>query len=97
METRMRAIQERISTVDTFRSTIAIEIQFGEFDRARNHLSKLRSTIDGLIAHIDHPAHVCDELLKQQFRTQLAQIEQHLSSLDYQVSQPSRRGKSPKQ
>jgi len=85
-ETRMRAIQERISTTETLFRTLEIEIRFGELDRARDHLNKLRSIIKGLIAHIGKPAHVSDKQLKQQFRKQLAQIEQGLSSLDFQIN-----------
>ena len=85
-ETRMRAIQERISTTETLLKTLEIEIRFGRLDRARDHLNKLRSIIKGLIAHIGKPAHVSDKQLKQQFRKQLAQIEQGLSSLDFQIN-----------
>ena len=87
-EIRMRAIQERISTAETLCTTVEIQIRFAQSDRARGYLGKLRSTIDKLFAHIADPAHVSDELLKQDFRKQLARIEQRLSSLESQITQP---------
>jgi hypothetical protein len=85
-EMRMRAIQQRISTTEVFFTTVETEIRFGELDRARDHLNKLRSLVEKLIAHIDNPAHVTDKLLKEQFRKQLLQIKLRLSTLHSKVN-----------
>jgi hypothetical protein len=84
-DTRMRAIQERISTTEALFTTIEIEVRFGELDRAREHRDKPRSIVEKLIAHINNPAHVSDKLLKQEFPKQLTQIAKRLSSVDTQI------------
>jgi hypothetical protein len=58
VETRMRAIQEKLSLAFTFCSTMEIEITHGHSDRAKELPHKLSSTMEALTDHINNPAHV---------------------------------------
>ena len=84
-EIRMRAIQEKIAIAFTFCATVDLEIRFGDPDRSRSLLNKLHSVVDGLIAHINDPAHVSGKIFKQEFRRQLGQLRQRVSLLRSQV------------
>ncbi len=84
-ETRMRAIQEKIALASTFWTTVELEIQFGNVNRAKAQLHKLNTAVNSLTAHINDPAHVSDKTIKQKFREQLAQLRQRVSFLVSQV------------
>lgn len=86
-ETRMRAIQGKISLVSTFCTTVELDVQFGEMWRAKDLLNKLGLAINSLTAHINDPAHVSDKTIKQEFRRQLAQVRQRVTALYSQVEQ----------
>jgi predicted nucleic acid-binding Zn-ribbon protein len=84
VETRMRSIQEKISIAFTFCSTVETEIQYGHFDRAKELLNKLRSTVESLTSHINNPAHVSGKQAKE-FREQLVQLRKQLLRLESQI------------
>jgi hypothetical protein len=86
-ETRMRAIQEKIAITFTFCATVELEIRFGDTNRAKHLVYKLHSTVNGLTAHINDPAHVSNKTIKQKFRRQLAQLRERVSHLHSHVEQ----------
>ena len=87
-ETRMRAIQEKISLASTFCTSVDLEIRYGNFDRAKERLCKLHSALNNLTVHINDPAHVADKTIKQKFGEQLAQLRQRVSLLNSQLESP---------
>lgn len=86
-ETRMRAIQEKISFTSTLCNTVELQIQFGNFNRAQDLLFKLDSVLNGLTSHINNPAHVSDQTLRQGFLGQLAQLRQRVSLMRSDIEQ----------
>ena len=86
-ETRMRAIEEKISIAFTFCTSVELEIQLGKLNRANYLMDKLDSAIDRLTAHINHPAHVSDKRVKQKFQDKLAVLRQRVSRLHSEVNQ----------
>lgn len=86
VETRMRAIQEKLSLAFTFCSTVEIEIKYGHSDRARALLHNLRSKVDALTDHINNPAHVSGKQSRE-FREQLVQLRKRVLLLESHIEQ----------
>lgn len=84
-ETRMRAIEEKISISATFCTSVELEIRLGNVHRAKDSLHKLHSAIDRLAAHINNPAHISDQRIKQKFREQLTLLMERVSFLQSEV------------
>ena len=82
----MRSIQEKISVAFTFCSTVEIEIKYGHSDRAKELLNKLRSTVESLTDHVNHPGHVSGKQRKE-FQEQLLQLRKRLTTLESQIEQ----------
>ena len=86
METRMRAIQEKLSLAFTFCSTVEIEIKYGHSDRARELVNRLRSTVGNLTDHINDPRHVSGKQSRE-FREQLVQLKKRLIVIESLIEQ----------
>jgi len=86
VETRMRAIQEKLSIAFTFCSTVEIEVRHGELDRAKQLLHKLRTTVETLTVHINNPEHVTGEQARE-FKKQLVQLRKKVLKLDSETEQ----------
>jgi len=80
----MRSIKEKISIAFTFSSTVETEIKYGHSDRAKELLNKLRSTVEALTDHINHPGHVSGKRRKE-FQQQLLQLRKRLLLLESQI------------
>jgi hypothetical protein len=86
VQTRMRAIQEKISLASTFCNTAEIAVRFNSRDRANYLLDKFRSTVEALEAHINNPGHVCGEEYEE-FQKQLGQLRKRLLMLESRIEQ----------
>ena len=84
-ETRMRAIQQRISICHTYCNTADLYIRCDDFDRAQGLLDKLHSAVDALTVHIDNPKHVSNHAAKSEFQQRLVQLNQRLWHLDSKI------------
>ena len=84
-ETRMRAIQQKISLCFTFCNTVDLHIRCDDLVRAQDLLDKLHSTVDALTAHIDNPKHVSNHAAKGEFQKHLAKLNQRLWHLDSKI------------
>jgi hypothetical protein len=84
VETRTRSVQEKLSIAFTFCATVEIEIKYGDANRAKERLQKLRLVVQRLTAHINDPRHVFGQQSKE-FRDQLVQLRKRLGGLESQI------------